>query len=138
MDIPRKVADPAHSQLNKTNTAFSLSPFSRENLVSARRVRLSRPASVRSIVTLRLNLMLPHGIISAFRDGDHLYRKLPWGQSRVYRVTSAYRWYSQPRVRWHKTSLQGGSIVLLTGAAFQVHHELVSVRLAFSTPTSGM
>ena len=39
------------------------------------------------ISALRLNLVLTRGIPTAFRDGVHLYRQPPSGQSRDYRVT---------------------------------------------------
>ena len=61
------------------------------------RVRLSRPASACSFSTLRLNLVLTHGIPTDFRGGVCSYRHRPSGyhiippipsdQSRVNRVT---------------------------------------------------
>ena len=53
----------------------------------ARRVRASRPASICSLSTLRLNMVLTRGVHPAFRDGVHIYRQPPSGQSRVYRAT---------------------------------------------------
>ena len=52
-----------------------------EDVVAARRVRPSRPASACSFSTLRLNLMLS-GAASIYS-----YRHMPSGQSRVYRIT---------------------------------------------------
>ena len=40
---------------------------------------------------------------------DHTYIHTPSGQSRVYRVTIAYRWRSLPRVRRHRASKPQGS-----------------------------
>ena len=61
----------------------------REEFGLARQVRPSRPASACSFSTLRLNLVLTHGIPPAFRHGVivHIYRYTPSGQSRVYRIT---------------------------------------------------
>ena len=53
----------------------------------ARRVRSSRPASVCLFFTLRLNLVLTHGIPLAFRHGIYINSQPPSGRSRVYRVT---------------------------------------------------
>ena len=61
--------------------------------VRAREFRLarwawqSRLASAWPFSTLRLNVVLTHGILPAFSDGVHIYRQPPSGQSRVYRVT---------------------------------------------------
>ena len=48
--------------------------------------RPSRSESACSFSTLRLNLVLTHGILRAFRDGVHLYGQPPWGQSQVFQV----------------------------------------------------
>ena len=37
--------------------------------------------------SIKLNLVLTYGIPPTFRDGVHIYRQPPLGQSRVYRVT---------------------------------------------------
>ena len=50
------------------------SPFAPRNLVSRDGfVWSSRPASTRTSSTLRLNLVLTHGIPPAFRDGVHFH-----------------------------------------------------------------
>ena len=51
MDLPVKVANPARGQLNREKINIFLSPFAP-----------SRPASACSFSTLRLNLVLTHGI----------------------------------------------------------------------------
>ena len=81
------VASPARGQLNR-KTNVSLPPFAPENLVS--RDRFDRPVPRRpahSSTTPRLNLVLIQGIPPDFRVGPHIYRQLPSGQFRVYRVT---------------------------------------------------
>ena len=71
---------------------FSLSAFAPENLVS--RGRLGHPVSwqqVHYLHSLRRNLVLTPGILSAFRDGVHIMRRQsPSGQYRVNRVTQAF------------------------------------------------
>ena len=67
MDQPCMVANPARVQLNRENV-FSLSSFAAENLVS--RKRFCSPVQRQPAhSTLRLNLVLTHGIPPAFRDG---------------------------------------------------------------------
>ena len=86
-----------------------LSPFS------------SCPATVCSLYTLRLNLVLTRGIPPDFRGNVHLFvpRHTPSGQSRVNRVAQlACRWLSLPRVRRHRASGPQGSLVPSTSAAF--------------------
>ena len=78
-----------------------------EDVVAARRVRPSRPASACSFSTLRLSL----GIAPKFRCGVHLFIPLYaigpipnfWGHA------TAYRWRSLPRVRRHRVSSPQGS-----------------------------
>ena len=69
-----------------------LNTFSRvlapENLVS--RDGFGRPVLLQLAHSLHpagLNLALTHGIPTTFRDGVHIYRQPPSGQSRVYPVT---------------------------------------------------
>ena len=73
-DGPGKVANPARRQLNRENI-IPLSPFAPENLVS--RDGFGRPVphqpAHQSFSTLRLNLVLTHGIRPAFRGGVHLF-----------------------------------------------------------------
>ena len=87
---------------------ISLSPFAPENLVSREKVRPSRPAPALSFSTLRLNLVLTRGILSAFRDGVHL---------RVYQVTQL----RTDDVRYRESTATGPvvlEVVRLTGSAF--------------------
>ena len=66
MDQPGKVANPAHGQLNRGYLYISLSPFAPEDLVTrdgfGRPVPRQHSASACSFSTLRLNLVLTHGI----------------------------------------------------------------------------
>ena len=63
--------------VNRTEKMFFpllSSPFAPRNLVSRDGfVWSSRPASTRTSSTLRLNLVLTHGIPPAFRDGVHFH-----------------------------------------------------------------
>ena len=68
------VTNPARGQLNMKKIYFPLPPFAPGNLAS-------RPVSAYSYSTLRLNLMRTHGVSLAFRDGVHVYRQPPSGQS---------------------------------------------------------
>ena len=66
-----KVVNPARGQLNRKNGYFPVSVRAWEfGLV--RRVRPSRPAPACSFSTLRMNLVLTHGILPDFRGGGHL------------------------------------------------------------------
>ena len=89
---------------------FPLPPFAPENLVS-------RHASAYSCSTLRLNLMLTHGIRPAFRDGVHEYRQPPSGQSRAYRVT---QWHNDGVICREPTGTESVvlNVVRVTGTAF--------------------
>ena len=102
-----------------------LSPFS------------SCPATVCSLYTLRLNLVLTRGIPPDFRGNVHLFvpRHTPSGQSRANRVAQlACRWLSLPRVRRHRASGPQGSLVPLTSAAF-IAGITIYVLLFSPTPT---
>ena len=68
---PGKVAKPAHGQLNRDNGYFPV-PVRTGEFGLARRVWPSRPASVCSFSTLRLNLVLTRGIPPDFRGDVHL------------------------------------------------------------------
>ena len=70
MDQPGKVANPAPDQLYRENEYFPVSVRASE-FGLARRVQPSRPTSVCSFSTLRLNLVLTHGIPPDFRVGVH-------------------------------------------------------------------
>ena len=56
----------------------------------AKRVRPPRPAPARSLSTLRQYLALTRGIPPTFRDGVHLSRQPPSGQSQVDQVTQLH------------------------------------------------
>ena len=86
MDQPGIVANPARGEMNWENIS-SLFEFAPENLVSRDRFGRPVPRKPRSFSILRLNLVFTHEIPPAFRDGVHLYRHSPSGQSRVYQVT---------------------------------------------------
>ena len=96
-------------------------PRSRLRIDLARRVRPSRPASSCLFSTLRLNLVLTHGIPTAVRGGVHIFKPPTAiaGQSRVYLSghAVAYRRRSLPRVRRHRTSNPQGTVVPVTSAA---------------------
>ena len=70
---PEKVVNSACGELK--SLCFFLSPFAPENLVSRHGFStvLFRPASAYSFSTLRLNMLLTHGIPPAPRDGAHLF-----------------------------------------------------------------
>ena len=83
----------------------------------ARRVRLSLPASACAFSTLRLNLVLTHGIPPAFRGGVlFLFRQPPPCQSRVYHVTQLHTNGVRCR-KYAGRGLVNLKIVLLKGAA---------------------
>ena len=68
-----KGANPARGELNRENDFFLVPVRAWEEIILARRVRPSRPASACSFSTLRLNLVLTHGIPPDFRDdGVHM------------------------------------------------------------------
>ena len=86
-----KVANPARGQLNRKNE-YPMSPLAPENFIS--RNGFDRPAPRQPAhcphSTLRLELVLTHGISPDFRGDVHVfihYRHMSSGQSRVYRVT---------------------------------------------------
>ena len=72
MDQPGKVANPVCGQLSRENEYF-LAPVRASELGLARRVRPSHPASACSFSTLRLNLVLTHGVPPDFRGGVYLF-----------------------------------------------------------------
>ena len=91
--------------------------------------------------TLRLNLVLTHGIPPAFRGGVHLFiPPITIGSvPNLYQVTHAntYRCHSLPRVRRHRASSPQGS--WSNGCClFRYHHGPFFMRPSFSTPTIGM
>ena len=64
-----EVANPACGQLNRENKYFLVCPRSRLRVCLTRRVRPSDPASACSFSTLRLNMVLTHGIPPGLRGG---------------------------------------------------------------------
>ena len=96
------VANPARGQLNRDLCIFIyfFCPCSRLRINLARQVRPSGPASACSFSTLKLNVVLTHGIPRAFRDGVHIHHQRPTGQSpSLSGHAIAYRWRALPRVR---------------------------------------
>ena len=133
MDQLGKVTNPARGQLNTKNEYFPV-PVRAGKFGLARRVRPSRPASACSFSTLRLNMVLTHGIPPDFRGGVHLFLP-PYAIGSVPSLSShaiVYQWRSLPRVRRHRAS---SPQVPVTGAAFTGHHGPINVRLSFPTPT---
>ena len=65
MDQPGKVANPARGQLSRVNFFLAVPVRAREFCL-ARQVRPSRPALPYSFSTLKLNLVLAHGISPDF------------------------------------------------------------------------
>ena len=82
-----------------------------EDVVAATRIWPSRPASACSFSTLRLNLMLTHGIPPNFRGGFHLCIPL-YAIEPIPSLSdhgTAYRWRSLQRVHRHRVSSPQGS-----------------------------
>ena len=71
MDQPGMVANPARGQLNRETYFFPCPPSRLRIWLCARRVRASRPASAHLFSTLKLNLVLMHGIPPAFCEAVH-------------------------------------------------------------------
>ena len=131
---PAKVARPACGQLEE-NEYISLSPFTPKNLVS-REVRPSRPASVRSFSTIRLHLVLTHGVPPAFRDSVHSF--IPSSANASVPSSSGHakgrQWCSLTRIRRHRTSSPQGSCS--DGCClFRCHHGPINARFSFPGPT---
>ena len=106
-----KVANPARGQLNGGNK-YLLPPFAPENELGLTRwVRPSRPASAYSLSSLRLNMVLTHGVPPNFGGGVHLsmpsnaFGSVPSLSGHAI----AYPWRSLPRVRRHRASNPQGS-----------------------------
>ena len=75
--------------VSRGNMFFSLSPFAPWNFVSRERSAVPSRVSPLILHTRAESdwLVLTHGVSPAFRDGVHMYRHPPSGQSRVYQVT---------------------------------------------------
>ena len=93
-----------------------------------------------SLSTLRLNLVLFHGIPPAFRDGVHFI--IP--STTILSVPSlsghanAYRWRSLPRARRHRASSPKGSSRNERVLPFRASHHgptINNIRLSLPTPT---
>ena len=124
------------SRTRKVN--IFLSPFAPENLVSLDGFGSPVQRQPCSFSILRLNVVLTHGILPAFRGGVHLFIP-PTAIGSVPGLSghaNAYRWRSLPRVRRHRASSPQGSSS--NGCClFRYDHGLwpIFVRLSFSTPT---
>ena len=104
----------------------------------ARRVRPSRPAlACSSPYSIKLNLVLTHGIPPDFRGGVHLF--IP-----IYAIGSvpslsghaiAYRWRSLPRVRRHMTSSSPQSSSSNGSRLYITMDQSINMHLFFPTPT---
>ena len=97
-------------QLNREND-FSLPAFAPENLVSRGGFGSPvprQPAHLHTQAEPGAYLSDPSRVPRR-RPFIYLDRHTPSGQSRVYRVTIAYRWRSLPRVRRHGASKPQGS-----------------------------
>ena len=66
-------AIPAHDRITRKNDVFPVRVRACEKNGFAGRVRPSRPGSACSFSTLRLNLVLTHGVPSALNEGVHIY-----------------------------------------------------------------
>ena len=107
----KKVVNLARGQVRTENEYF-LVPVRAWGFGLARRVRPSRPASVCTFSTPRLNLVRTHGIPPDFRGGVHLF--VPsYAIGSVPNLSGhhaiAYRWRLLPRVRRHRASKPQGS-----------------------------
>ena len=111
MDQPGRVANPARGQLSRGNDYFPLLVRA-SDIGLARQVRPSRPASACSFSTLRLNMVLTHGIPPDFRGGVHLFTPtyaIGLVPSLSGHHAFAFRWRSLPRARRHRASSPQGS-----------------------------
>ena len=134
MDQPGMVANPAHGQLNRENEYFPVPVCARE-FGLARRVRQPCPASACSFSTLRVNLVLTHGIPPDFRGGVHLFIP-PYAIGSSPSLSGhaiAYRWRSLPRVHRHRASSPQGSSS--NGCCLRrSHHGPINVCPSFPRP----
>ena len=127
MDQPGKVANRLCGQLDREKYVRA------REFGLARQVRLPRPASAYSFSSLRLNLVLTHGIPPAFRDGVHLFLP-PTAIGTVPTLSGyaiAYRWRSLPRVRRHRASSPRGSSSNEC-CICRYHQGPITMRLSFS------
>ena len=139
MDQSGKIVnDPARGQLNRGNQFFPVLVRARE-FGLARQVRQPRPASACEFSTLRLNIVLTHGIPPDFRGGVRVFLS-PTATGSVPRFsghTITYRWRSLPRGRRHRASSSQGSSS--NGCCLcSYHHGPIIAHLSFPAPTIGM
>ena len=125
-DQTGKVANSARGQLNRENEYFPVPVLAGEYSL-ARRVRPSSPTSGCLFSTLRLNLVLTHGIPPDFRGGVHVFiQPLAIGSvPSLSGLAIAYIWRSPPRVRRQRASSL--MVVPVTGAAFAGHHVPINI-----------
>ena len=137
IDQPGMIANPARDQLSLRKQK-SLSRSRLKIWLREEHVRPSRPASARYFSTLRLNLVLAHGISPAFQDDVYIVcRQPPLSQSRVNRVTHFHTdgVYSRDYAGTRSVILK---VVRVTGAVFclfRYHHGSNDARLSFPTPS---
>ena len=101
-----------------------------------KRVRPSRPALAYSFSTLRLNLVITHGITLDFRGAVHLLIPLTTIESIPSLSDHAFRTndcvHCQESAGTESVTLE---VIPVTGAAFFRYHGPINVRLLLPTPT---
>ena len=123
-----KATKSARGQVNRENEYFPVPALAGEFCL-ARRVWPSSSTSGCLFSTLRLNLVLTHGIPPDFRGGVHVFVQ-PLAIGSVPSLSGhaiAYTWCSPPRVRRHRASSL--MVVPVTGAAFAGHHVPIDIPL---------
>ena len=141
MDQPGMATNPARGQLEHFVFVFvflgprpHMTVWSRETGLT---VLCSAP--VCSFSTLRLNLVLTHGILPASAtDGVPIHRQAAIGSvlSLSGYYVYAYRWRSLPRILRDRSSTCQGSSSNRCYCLFRYHEGLMLVHLSFPTPTS--
>ena len=141
MDQPvAMVANPARGQLTRENIRYFFPCLrSRLRIWYRETGSPSRPAPVFSFSTLRLNLVLTHGIPPDFRGCVHLliYTVPPYAIGSVLSLSGHTKKNSRESAGTGPVVLK---VVPVTGAAFSGFTIMghFFVRLSFSTPTTGM
>ena len=104
-----------------------------------RQIWPSRLVSACSFSTVRLNLVLTHGIAPGVHGGVHIFSPHTIGSVQGLSGRAiAYRYRSLPRVRWHRARIVL-NVVRVTGAAFaSPWTNYYRVPLSFPTPTTGI
>ena len=134
MDRPCKVANPARGQLRSENGLFSIRLWSRETDSV-----VPPGVSLCLFSTLRLNLVLTHGILLPLSAAAfiYLYRQPPWDHSRVYQVTQLRTDGVYCRKSAGTTPVpQANSNIGC--CLFRYHHGSIFVRPSFPTPTDNI